>query len=311
MADSTKSLISLEMSDTETTKRTIADYAPDRMLELGLLFVKNAINDFDDSQKPELKIHSAILDLFTGTELILKAVLVRKHWSFIFEELTRANLDDLESGEFKSVSFAAAVTRLENLCNITFPAYQKDLIEKLRRRRNRLVHSGSVDEKLPVRSDSTKVLGIVLSFVRQNFKEDREVALLNASLTDFMQKCVKIPQYAKTRLSILKDSYPSHYPHRLMRCFSCENVSVVIEDGVATCHVCDEYTNDPTFFIVASKVNIPEHLNCNGAESTTGCCDNNCIAFGTIEKNNFTVQKVFCFDCGDYVKPEDWEIVLR
>lgn len=299
------------MSDTETNRKAIADFAPERMLELGLLFVKNAINDFDDSQKPELKTHSAILDLFTGTELILKAVLVRKHWSFIFEELTHANLDDLASGDFKSVGFSAAIIRLENLCDITFPDHQKELIERLRKRRNRLVHSGSVDEKLPVRSDSTKVLGIVLSFVRQNFKEDREVALLRSSLADYMQKCVRIPQYAKTRLRILKDAFPSHYPHRLMRCFSCDSVSVIVENGVSTCHMCDEYASDPTFFMVASKNNIPEHLNCNGAQGIEGCCDDNCIAFGSIEKNNFNIQKVFCFDCGDYVKPEDWELVLH
>src|SRR5258706_16203141 len=92
-----------------------------KIFELGLQFVDSALDELTGLGLSELEPHAGLLHLFTGTELIVKARLVKEHWSLIFEESNSANRERYTQGDYKSAQFVDSIERLSNVvgCEIS------------------------------------------------------------------------------------------------------------------------------------------------------------------------------------------------
>lgn len=75
-----------------------------------------------------------------GIELILKARLLREHWSLVLDKPGEADRALFLKGAFRSVSIEGAIQRLERVCGLYFDPTQKKALRALQETRNRVVH---------------------------------------------------------------------------------------------------------------------------------------------------------------------------
>jgi hypothetical protein len=87
--------------------------------------------------------NQAAINVYSAIELILKARLVFEHWSLmVSRDPDRARF---ESGDFVSVGFEDACTRLKRIVQDPVPEDAWQAFEALRKKRNRIVHFYTMD----------------------------------------------------------------------------------------------------------------------------------------------------------------------
>ena len=82
----------------------------------------------------------AVINLATAIELLLKARLVKEHWSLVMSRPEKANLVAFNAGTFHSVGLDEAVERLRNIAGVTLSKDEETCFRDLRDHRNKLVH---------------------------------------------------------------------------------------------------------------------------------------------------------------------------
>jgi hypothetical protein len=70
----------------------------------------------------------------------MKARLAHEHWSLVADKPGETSLKDIEKGDFASVAFEKAIERVETVTASAFLRADKDLLKKIARHRNKVVH---------------------------------------------------------------------------------------------------------------------------------------------------------------------------
>lgn len=91
---------------------------------------------------------TSIIYYFSALELMFKARLLKEHWSFILQDIDdkKANINNFKNGDFLTVSFDVAASRIRNLFQDLDKDYEKHF-EELKKIRNRLIHFDCFDDK--------------------------------------------------------------------------------------------------------------------------------------------------------------------
>lgn len=129
------------MSDTTESSGRKSDF--DNLVKNGLDFLEKAIAQLDSEPK------YSVINFFTAVEIFLKAPLVHEHWSLVVADRD-PNRQNYEAGDFVSVSFDDACTRLALSLKKQLRKSAKDAFDKVRKHRNRMVHfyhSGTSDKQ--------------------------------------------------------------------------------------------------------------------------------------------------------------------
>lgn len=82
----------------------------------------------------------AVLHLFAGVELILKASLQSHDWTLLFSDMSKATLTLLQAGDFRSVDFHTAWDRLDKHVGLSLDPADFSHLDGLRKLRNRVQH---------------------------------------------------------------------------------------------------------------------------------------------------------------------------
>lgn len=105
----------------------------------GLAFLSRSVSSMRGTD--ERGALFAIVDLAVAIEALLKARLVREHWSLICADPDKTTLTKFESGQAKTVATAQAIRRLEGIAGLPMSALGHDKrIEQIGALRNRAVH---------------------------------------------------------------------------------------------------------------------------------------------------------------------------
>lgn len=99
----------------------------------GIDFLEKAMSQLTSDPK-----HS-VINFYTAVEIFLKAPLVYEHWSLVVVDRD-PNRQKYEAGDFLSVTYEDACTRLAASLNKPLPKSAKDAFDKVRKHRNRMVH---------------------------------------------------------------------------------------------------------------------------------------------------------------------------
>jgi hypothetical protein len=81
----------------------------DALVENAFDFLREAIAEFRDKPK------YSIIHFCAAVELILKARLLREHWTLVLRQPEKADLVKFKTGDFLSISVKEAVLRLDNI----------------------------------------------------------------------------------------------------------------------------------------------------------------------------------------------------
>lgn len=104
----------------------------EKLVDNALEFLLRAITEFESAPK------FSIIDFYTAVELFLKARLLAEHWSLIVSKDPDA--DKFVSGDFVSVTFDEACTRLAKVLKSAIPDTARRNFDAVRRHRNKMVH---------------------------------------------------------------------------------------------------------------------------------------------------------------------------
>lgn len=205
------------------------------VLENGLDFIYSALNYIKgDPQKKDLKY--AVLHLSAGVELVFKEKLRQTHWSFVFDNIDKANLNSYNTGDFNSVNLDKSIQRLIELCNVSINDEQKRILSKLRKSRNQLEHFAIVDSPIALKASSAGVLSFIVDFITNEFdkkiQNPTEIELINA----IQALLPEFDHFVKTRMSEILDRI-SKFDNPVVECPRCTQKALAIDDGTS-CFFC-------------------------------------------------------------------------
>ncbi len=105
----------------------------ENLVRNGIDFLEKAMSQLDSDPK-----HS-VINFYTAVEIFLKAPLVHEHWTLVVLDRD-LNRQKYEAGDFLSVTFEDACTRLGTALNKQLKPSAKEAFDKVRKHRNRMVH---------------------------------------------------------------------------------------------------------------------------------------------------------------------------
>src|SRR3972149_5621966 len=114
------------------------------LLENAFDFILSAL-EYISTDKKKANLKYAILHMCAGAEIILKEPLRVEHWSLLFEDINKANMQAYKSGDFESVRFKTCLQRLKGVCKISLSNEDEHYIGGLRKKRNCLEHFLIID----------------------------------------------------------------------------------------------------------------------------------------------------------------------
>jgi hypothetical protein len=118
---------------TRSPKKNEAASDFENLVRNGIDFLEKAMSQLDSDPK------YSVINFYTAVEIFLKAPLVREHWSLVVVDRD-PNRQKYEAGDFISVSFDDACSRLSLSLKKPLAKSAKEVFDKVRRHRNRMVH---------------------------------------------------------------------------------------------------------------------------------------------------------------------------
>ncbi len=210
------------------------------VLENGLDFIHTALDHLRGDPKPR-DLKYAVLHLSAGVELILKDRLRREHWSLVFDDIDKADLETYSSGDFVSVGLKTSLQRLNKLCDVEVNSDEQRVLFNLRKSRNRLEHFATVDSPMALKASSAGVLSFTLDFIAAEFDVD-ELEENEAKLLDSIRKLLpEFQHFVESRMTEIDDILTVDN-NPVLDCPRCTQAAMKADDGVK-CHFCG-YTAD-------------------------------------------------------------------
>lgn len=258
-------------------------------------FVQSAVKYANDNE--EISWRFAALHLASSIELLLKSKLAEEHWSLVFANPDKASIDNLQTGDFQSVDIATLQKRLNNICGIELPNRDKELIKKLRKIRNKIIHFHITISKNSIKSITAESLNTYIEFhnkhIAPNWVDYSDIGY------ELSQKLTEFREFLTTRLGSLSNVLSnSNRPktNYFWECARClQDATVCIDDNNVKCLFCGEVQDIADLAEFYSENEIVESCPSCGIQSYVVTSTKN-------DKKNLE-----CIICGSFVgSPQQW-----
>jgi len=271
------------------------------VLENGLDFIYTALDHLRGDPKPR-DLKYAVLHLSAGVELLLKDRLRREHWSLVFEDIDKADLDAYSSGDFVGVNLKTSIQRLIKLCDVDISSDEQRSLFNLRKSRNRLEHFATVDSLTALKASSAGVLSFTLDFISTELDVDE----LEENETNLLERIRKLlPDFeifVKRRMKEINDILTSD-DSPILDCPRCTQAAMKVDDGV-TCIFCGYSANGDVAAqdYTESLFGIGWKHMADGGEIPIYFCPE-CGSEALVDvgnlKEDFNSARFVCFSCGN------------
>ena len=202
-----------------------------KLLDNSLDFLLSAAEAVCREEGPR-SLKDSVLHLASGIELLLKARLVREHWSLIFSDINKADFRLLAEADFASVDPATAEKRLKQIVGITLDKTAKAHVTNLRERRNKLTHFTVTLDPEQTRSLVLKGINLAIAFCEQEgmtiLDSQGKVGAININL-------VKIQEYVQERMEAISKDREESFD---WECPDCWQQALVFDGAFAECKYC-------------------------------------------------------------------------
>ena len=206
-------------------------------------------------------LKEAVLHLADGSDLLIKARLMREHWSLVFSDTDQASYEKLSEAEFRSVDFGKAVDRLGKIAGVHLDKSAIVHVENLRKLRNRLTHFTTTLDSAQTKSLVAKSMNFCVEFCEQQGMTDTDV---QSKLGEISGNLTELQEFVDDRMNTitkeLKDSL-------VFECPECWQEAMVSEEGDLNCKFCMYRTDAGDFAQSQSEGSVADCPEC-GHEST-------------------------------------------
>lgn len=220
-------------------------------------FLMCGISEFDKSPK------YSVIHFCAAVEMLLKARLMREHWSLIVSRPEQANLAKFMAGDFASVTLDEARVRLRDIADEDIAEDAYNSFRALANHRNKMIHFFHAD----VDSDGQAKEQIVAEHCRSWFHLHRLLKRWDSCFHDFRDKIARADRamkghrkYLSTKFKALKPEldtarkagqkpkpcsacgYKAAIPDNLddqiavLRCLVCDHTETQLEIECPHCH---------------------------------------------------------------------------
>ncbi|MFJ9931344.1 hypothetical protein ACIRU5_35660 [Streptomyces misionensis] len=213
------------------------DYPPVRN---GVDYLVSVVDHLTNDRVDPRGIKYAVLHLQAAAEVLLKARLVREHWSLVFEDPGRASERDFRSASFKSCTIGEAVTRLRNIVGVTITDAEERALNALARDRNALQHYGLTHNARAVEARAGSVLDFLVRFLDDVLLPKLTFGEALAVQTDMdrvRDGLTGVQTYITQRLRRLRGELRG-LEDRTVACPHCEQMTLVAEGRMNRCLFC-------------------------------------------------------------------------
>ena len=203
-----------------------------RLLASSLDFIVSAAEFASIDEERSWKY--AILHLWNGMELLLKARLAQEHWSLLFADVDRAEHSKLLSGDFISVGADRAHKRLKQICGVEVaPDDWKHLI-RLRNLSNRIKHYVGEYNSFQAKSIVWKGMNIGITFceAQQMLGESREIQGQIYRINTLMQEFAEFVGARLESIATYQDFEAD------VECMGCWQEACIMDASGIVCQFC-------------------------------------------------------------------------
>lgn len=204
-----------------------------RPVRNGMDYLLSAVTHLTGGQQPpgDRDLKYAVLHLHAATEVLLKARLVREHWSLVISDVRKATEKKFREGDFSSVTVEATMDRLRDIVGLDIGQANRTAITNLTQTRNALTHYGHTAPAYAVETQITRVLGFLLDFIPTHLYDPQSTSQFGAEYMDTMERIRerlgRIDSLVKARMgdvnAALKD-----IANRTVLCPHCRQYAVAI-----------------------------------------------------------------------------------
>lgn len=284
------------------------------LLTNGFDFILSAIKSVVNSKDEETLLKYAILNISAGKELIFKERLSKEHWSLIFEKIDNADNSKIIQGDFISVNSNTCLKRLENIAQIKFTQKDKALLEKLRKKRNKIEHFDVNEHPEALKSFLSKILVLIINFIDVELSVDEFSKVQQKYYKEIRIKSSEFENFVKLKFAQLSDRIKNEpWLHECSHCLQ-KTVCVDKKDNELRCLFCNQV--DESIMISCPECknksllldgwNMKIYcLNCNYSDDPEKITDNylekilNYYSHSAYMDGDDSM-KTLCFECGNH-----------
>ena len=211
------------------------------MTENGLAFLARSVGELT-TQNTTQPLSFAVADLAVTIEVLMKARLVREHWSLICADPDKATPAKILLGEVRTVSPEQAVIRLENAVGVPLKAGKWDQrVIEISRLRNRVMHFALVGlEPAGLQAAAGRGLDFLLWLLGSEFAGQGDVAtqeLVAAAISELSEQIGKLTHLVAERMKTIEAELDA--AEICVECPRCSQPTLALLGGeVARCPFC-------------------------------------------------------------------------
>lgn len=214
------------------------------VVENGLDFLEHAVAEMAD--EPADNKHAAI-HLFGAIEVLIKARLIREHWTLACLKADGATLVAFKNGDLATVDGMQGLKRLEGSAGLAISKQQTQNVEAVRRLRNRVAHFALVGiDPNAVRVELARGLDFVVWFVEKHILPGApadEADLISDALEPIAVVLGEIKAFVAERLGTLKPELDA--AEMLLQCPQCSQATLILSAEHPKCLFCWWCPDDP------------------------------------------------------------------
>ncbi|MGW3303962.1 hypothetical protein [Streptomyces rubiginosohelvolus] len=242
-------------------------------------------------------IKYAVLHLQAATEVLLKARLVREHWSLVFRDPGLAAKRRYRDGDFDSCGMDETLRRLRQVVGITITKEDEKSLKSLARDRNALQHYGLTHNARAIETRAGAVLDFLVRFLDEellpdlSIDESSEISQEMIRVRDGLRGIFAFIDQRRKRVygELKKKGLDDHAIH----CPNCGNTALVVKNGGNRCHFCD--MSWPDAYTLARRTEF--YLNPDEEPDDCPYCQKSTVAVEVSFLSNHEALYRLCYSC--------------
>ena len=212
------------------------------LTENGLAFLRRAVGEMSAQTITLRNLSFAVVDLAAAVEVLIKARLVREHWTLICADPDKATAALVLAGTVKTVALEQAVKRLDGVAGVPMIASGYDKrVDEIARLRNRAIHFTTVGAPpAALQAALGRGLDLVLWFLSTEFRsqaDDGTQVLVEESIESLTTQVGYLTDLAKERMTTIEGELNAAVI--CVECPRCSQPTLMLVNGdVARCAFC-------------------------------------------------------------------------
>jgi hypothetical protein len=185
-------------------------------------------------------IKYAVLHLQAAAEVLLKARLLRDHWSLVFKDPGQASEGRFHEGDFESCGIDDTVRRLRQIAGLPITDQEQKALKDLARDRNALQHYGLTHNARAVEARAGQVLDFLVRFLDEVLLPGLtagEEDAIGEDMARVREGLSGIQTYVTHRMNRLQGELKGERD-RTLQCPECAQWTLVVTANDHRCRFC-------------------------------------------------------------------------